>query len=213
MSRRWNGQSLVPITDVVEAIYTGKGMRTARHEGELLPMAGVGDIDALGRVAARGAMSQQRISLDELPRGPRRRTDYRVLLTRLGDVLVTLRGSVWKAGVVGQESVGVMPSNNLAVLRPRPGVVGGWLAGVLNSVRVRDQLGVQRGGPNMTPRSGMYLNEEDLPSILIPSPPPMEDQAAIVNGLAASASQVSALEAAVLDAKIAYADRLERLWG
>lgn len=211
--RRRNAADLVPIARLVEAIYEGKGRRTERHgAGELVPLAGVGDIDALGRVSPRGAMQQQRLSLDETTRGRSRSVDYRILLTRPNDVLVPIRGSVWKAGAVGPDSVGVMPSNNLALVRPKSGVLGGWLAAVLGAPRVRDVLGVQRGGPNTITASGFYLGTESLFSITLPGPPPLDEQRLIAEALRVSADGVTKLEAAVLDAKIAHADLLERLW-
>ena len=93
------------------------------------------------------------------------KSDY---LLRVGDVVVTLRGSTLKAAVVTEESEGAIAGQNLAVFRPLPELDSLYLAILLRSRWMESQLArlyMQSTGTQLLKLSQLRKLEIPLPDL------------------------------------------------
>jgi restriction endonuclease S subunit len=93
----------------------------------------------------------------------RRAEEYAV---RVGDVLLTGRGTQLKFGLVGEETAGAVASGNVIVVRPGPSAVGGALFAILSSEVFRPKIEVLRRGATTL----LSLSPKDLAKLELALP-------------------------------------------
>jgi hypothetical protein len=174
----------VRLGDVAD-VFAGIGV--SREEilsrpGEKLPVIGVRDLQD-GSITEREALD--RIGFPN----PARAATYAV---RIGDVLVTGRGTLLKFGLVGEETAGAIASGNIIVVRPLNDASGATLFAILSSEVFRPKIEVIRRGATTL----LSLSAKDLAKLEIQLPPPAEQRriAALVDD--ALTAYRSAIEAA-----------------
>lgn len=96
--------------------------------------------------------------------------------TKMGDVLISLRSSPIKAAVVPAEVEGSVVGSNIAILTPHGNVSSTYLAGLLSSEFMRQQLDELIGGTIIPSLSVAVLRSVKLPM------PNYEQQEAIAKG-------------------------------
>ena len=150
--------SAIRLGDVAD-VFAGIGVSredTLERDGEKLPMIGVRDIadDAVAPIIALDTVGFSR---------PEKADAYRV---RLGDVLVTGRGTALKFGLVGPETVGAIASGNVIVIRAHGEVLPAALYAVLSSEAYRPKIELLRRGSTTL----LSLSAKDLAKLELQLP-------------------------------------------
>lgn len=153
-----NDMTNVRLGDVA-SVFAGAGVsRTEKvgHNGVVFSVIGVRHLND-GAVAPRE-------DLDEIAfPSESRALPYEV---RMGDVLVTGRGTVLKFGIVGPETEGAIASANIIIIRPQTQALGGTLYALLSSGVFRPKIEVmQRGATTL-----LSLSPKDLAKLEIKLP-------------------------------------------
>lgn len=127
---------------------------------------------------------------------------------RVGDVLLTGRGTVLRFGLVGPETEGAIASNNIIVVRPGPDVVGGALFALLASDTYRPKIEVLRRGATTL----LSLSPKDIKNLEIKLPS-LDDQHRIAAlAIEAQAAYRAAIKAAEIRRSLARAVMDARLF-
>lgn len=112
---------------------------------------------------------------------------------RAGDILYCLRGSLGKFAIVDENlALGAIASSVVIVRPKRTAVSTEWLAVYFSSEVARRMVALWAGGaaqPN--------LGARDLARFLVPVPPTMREQDAIVEALSDASSHIEALDALI----------------
>lgn len=145
----------------ISKVFAGMGVsreETIERAGEKLPVIGVRDLQDGGVTALA--------DLDTVGFPDRTRAEgYAV---KVGDVLVTGRGTLLKFGLVGHETGGAIASGNVIVVRPGPQATGGALFAILSSDVFRPKIELLRRGAtallSLSPKDLAKL-EIDLPTL------------------------------------------------
>jgi restriction endonuclease S subunit len=128
---------------------------------------------------------------------------------KVGDLLLTGRGTQMKFGLVGEATAGAIASANIIVVRPEPQALGGALFAILSSEVFRPKIELLRRGAttllSLSPKDVANL-ELDLPSI------DEQRRIALLMDEAQSAYR-TAVEAAELRRRLARRLIDERLFG
>lgn len=187
--------------DVAE-VFAGIGVSredTQSRSGEKLPVIGVRDLQD-GAVTSREKLD--RIGFPN----PARAATYAV---RIGDVLVTGRGTLLKFGLVGEKTAGAIASGNIIVVRPLGETSGGTLFAILSSEVFRPKIEVIRRGATTL----LSLSAKDLAKLEIQLPPLSEQRriAALVDD--ALTAYRSAMDAAEIRSALVRRLLDQRLFG
>ncbi len=137
---------------------------------------------------------------------PARAATYAV---RVGDVLVTGRGTLLKFGLVGEGTDGAIASGNIIVVRPLGDASGGTLFAILSSEVFRPKIEVIRRGATTL----LSLSAKDVAKLEVQLPPLAEQRriAALVDD--ALTAYHSAIEAAEIRRALVRRLLDERLFG
>lgn len=191
----------VRLADITR-IFAGVGVSredTAERPGEKFPVIGVRDLvdgvvsardglDTVGHVNAERALAHQ---------------------VELDDVLVTGRGSLLKFGLVGEATVGAIPSANIIVVRPKPPVIGGALFAILSSDVFRPKIELLRRGSTTL----LSLSPKDLAKLELDLPPIEEQRRIAAFVVEAQKAYLTAIEAAEVRRDLARRLISQRLFG
>ena len=148
-----------PLGEIVE-IFPGLSYTPEHTVSSIRPGSGVGLLRASD--IKGGKVLPPALFLDE--KAAEKAPDNHRL--RYGDIVLTTRGAVGKIGVVPHNAVDAVPSRNLVVLRPRPGVMSRYLSALLRSESI--QLWFAGRAQGSTVQS---LPVDTLKKLMVPVPP------------------------------------------
>lgn len=147
-----------PLSELVE-ILTGLPLRRQQDEAADTPLY---PVIRLGDLANNGVLNDP-LALDSMRlAGGTKLSRYRV---QEGDVLLTCRGTVTNAALVGEKVAGAVVSANILILRPTGELSSGALFGWLQTPRVQHTLEAQSRGSAV-----LVISKTDLAELRVPVP-------------------------------------------